>query len=202
MTVEGKSLPRWELERCRLRVRRSGQAASKCPSAFQAERGGWSPTPALKPSLATVTASAELCVGAFKAPGTDGASRERSRVSLAGQQRLLVTGRGDASEGRRENAWKPRAATREPCRALWSDQKSTTSAAESVLAFVTPEEIRTEIRSSKEESSSVSHSSKESAFSAFNKSIPRRLNELSCKRTIPLSLVRTCFFIKLVSPCL
>lgn len=47
---------------------------------------------------------------------------------------------------------------------LWSDEKCITSVAESVIAFVTLEEIWTEIESSKEESSSVSDLFKKPAF--------------------------------------
>lgn len=47
---------------------------------------------------------------------------------------------------------------------LWSDEKCITSVAESVIAFVTLEEIWTEIESSKEESSSISDLFKKPAF--------------------------------------
>lgn len=47
---------------------------------------------------------------------------------------------------------------------LWSDEKCITSFAESVVAFVTLEEIWTEIQSSKEESSTISDVFKKPAF--------------------------------------
>ena len=47
---------------------------------------------------------------------------------------------------------------------LWRDEKCITSVAESVIAFVTLEEIWTEIQSSKEESSSISDLFKKPAF--------------------------------------